>query len=333
MAQPKRRLTSTQPSSQSSTTSSSKPPPAKRARREEPDSHQPTSLDPSSTTSVALPTASTEQKQDSKKLPLPEPKKRTIHSGSLRRLSSGRPSRQKSRQQSGAEQLETRDKQTLNGHRIGGKSKDLKDGIKLEEIWVSSKGANAKGRNHAGGIGFSAWLKKGVGAFVERGCTCLKIHGMGATIPTALSLSLAIRDAVPGGSPLAPENDDEEDESEEESDGGEYDPEKDKGKKGKGKEVQSKGGIFRLEVRTGTTIVGDEITPEDDDEDMIYQTRSKSTVEVTLTLDEELGKLVGVGKRTQQRRGHQSTRGGKRRAAGGTRGGGGGSGRGRGRGQ
>ncbi|GAA5947588.1 hypothetical protein JCM3765_000987 [Sporobolomyces pararoseus] len=337
MPPPKRRLTGSQASSQSSTTSSAKPPPAKRVRREEPKSHQPTSADPS-TSAPTAPAATSETQDASSKLPLPVPTKRVIHPGSLRRLSSGHPSKSStSNSKKGGPskdpQLQTRATQTLSGNRIGGKSKDLKDGLKQEEIWVHSKGARlGKGKEGNGrGMGFSAWLKRGVGAFVERGCTCLKVHGMGATISTALSLALAIREAVPGGSPIvsSEEQDETGDTSDSESDGGEYDPEKEKVKQAtKPRGVPSRG-IFKMEVRTGTTVVGDEITPEDDDEDMIYQSRSKSTVEIVLTLDEELGKLVGVGRKLQQRGGNSSTRGGKRRAAGGARG----RGRGRGRGQ
>lgn len=56
--------------------------------------------------------------------------------------------------------------------------------------------------------------------------TTLRINGMGAAIPMALSLSLAIRDALSGG---------------EESDGN----------------IQA----VKMEVRTGSIDVGDEITP------------------------------------------------------------------------
>lgn len=80
---------------------------------------------------------------------------------------------------------------------------------------------------------------------------------MGASIPTALTLSLAIRDAVPGGSPLAASVvdasvDDASDLDEETRD--------DETGRARG----SAAGIFKMEVRTGTSVVGDEITPEDD---------------------------------------------------------------------
>lgn len=61
-------------------------------------------------------------------------------------------------------------KSTLSGSKIGGKSKDLKvrsvaetkEGEErlgtVEEFWIGNKG-----------MSFGGWLKKGVGAFVERG--------------------------------------------------------------------------------------------------------------------------------------------------------------------
>lgn len=86
---------------------------------------------------------------------------------------------------------------------------------------------------------------------------------MGATIPTALSLALAIRDAVPGGSPLTNDTGDEDDilgsGSEDEGQG-----RIGRDEVGEGAGTRTTGGIFKLEVRTGTTVVGDEITPEDD---------------------------------------------------------------------
>jgi hypothetical protein len=179
MAPPKRRLTSSQTSSQASSSASAKPRPKKRARHEETEPHQPTI----ETSTLNAPEPALVPQVEAKEveggstlpLPLPEPKKRTVHAGSLRRLSSGHPStslaRPKSKRSPGADGLQTRDRQTLSGNRIGGKSKDLKDGVRFEEIWVSSKGMK-QGRAKTGGgsgIGFSAWLKRGVGAFVDRG--------------------------------------------------------------------------------------------------------------------------------------------------------------------
>jgi len=91
---------------------------------------------------------------------------------------------------------------------------------------------------------------------------------MAATIPTALSLALAIRDAVPGGSPLdegSQQSDSEYDDDEEGQDEM-GDTEENAVEKGKGgeKEKKKKRGIFRMDVSTGTAIVGDEITPVDD---------------------------------------------------------------------
>jgi len=173
MAHPKRPHTSSQASSQSSVTSSAKHPPAKRIRREEPILDQSTSRE-EPTPAPAAPAAPPEH-TDTSKLPLPEAKKRAIHPGTLRRLSTGHPStssisaKEQQQQQKKGKEHTTREKQTLSGNRIGGKSKDLKDGVNLEEIWVHSKGAKQKGSGSARGMGFSAWLKRGVGAFVERG--------------------------------------------------------------------------------------------------------------------------------------------------------------------
>ena len=62
---------------------------------------------------------------------------------------------------------------------------------------------------------------------------------MGAAIPLALSLALAIRDAVPGGEPPAPVS--------------------------RGGEGEDDGeGIVRMSVRTGSKTVSDEVTPLDE---------------------------------------------------------------------
>jgi len=61
---------------------------------------------------------------------------------------------------------------------------------------------------------------------------------------------------------------------------------------------------------------------------MIYQSRSKSTIEIVLTLDKELGKMVGIGKAFARKEGGGGRgRGAKRR--GGMRGRGMGRGRGK----
>lgn len=165
MAPPKRRAPSTQPSSQVSSTSSAQPRPKKRVRRDldldqstlavEPPVPQPALEEPPASNDESLPSALPLP------LALPEAKKRVIHPGSLRKLSSGHPRTTLPNQQ-------TREKQTLNGNRIGGKSKDLKDGVQEETIWVSSTRKN-RGNGNQKGVGFSGWLKRGVGAFVERG--------------------------------------------------------------------------------------------------------------------------------------------------------------------
>lgn len=108
-----------------------------------------------------------------------------------------------------------------------------------EEMWVTRKG-----------LGFAGYLKKGVACFLAKGATSLDIYAMGAAIPLALSLALAIRDALPGGSP----------------------------------NEQGEEGSVKMTTRTGSMVVPDEITPQDEDEDLVYQVRHKSTVQVTLSL-------------------------------------------------
>ena len=174
MAPSKRRLVSSSQSTQSSQQSTTtRGPPKKRARHSPP---HPTSL-PLQTLPSTEPRASTStskplEKEDVKH-PLPEAKKRTLHPGSLRRLTTSRPSTSTTSSTTTTDnRARTRDNQTLSGNKIGGKSKDLKDGSKVEEIWVRNsikkKGKGGEG-GVGGGMGFSAWLKKGVGAFVERG--------------------------------------------------------------------------------------------------------------------------------------------------------------------
>ncbi|GAA6009567.1 hypothetical protein JCM11491_003610 [Sporobolomyces phaffii] len=227
MPLPKRRLTSSQasssqPSTASPSSAAAKPRPKKRARRGDgPDPHLHPHPDPDRPAPTAAAVAAAERERPAVPLPLPEPRKRVVHPGRLRRLTSGHPATTSN------EVDRERARQTLSGNRVGGKSKDLKDGVATEAIWVSS----APNR-------FSAWLKRGVGAFVDRGCTCVKVHGMGAAIPTALSLALAIRDAVPGGSPVEADPDLEDD------DDSEYDPVARTGTEEKPR------GIIRLEKTT-----------------------------------------------------------------------------------
>jgi hypothetical protein len=60
--------------------------------------------------------------------------------------------------------------------------------------------------------------------------TKLSMHAMGAAIPLALSLALAIRDALPGGAPTS----------------------------------EGVAGTVKMQVTTGTQIVSDEVTPDDE---------------------------------------------------------------------
>lgn len=118
---------------------------------------------------------------------LPPPKKRTHHPGHLRRLSTGHPSLSShATNDSSLSAAQTqprprvRDKATLAGAKIGGRSKDLRDGVEAEAMWirrpkqVSGKKAGADGLAKAAakrqGLGYAGYLKIGVAAFVERGC-------------------------------------------------------------------------------------------------------------------------------------------------------------------
>ncbi|BGP32766.1 Cell wall assembly regulator [Rhodotorula toruloides] len=173
--------------------------------------------------------------------PLPQPKKRQRNPGKLRRLSTDHPP---------TTSTALRPKSTLSGAKIGGKAKDLKDGVQAEEIWVKRQ----KGGTTGQGLGFAGYLKMGVKAFVERGCTTVTLHALGAAIPLCLSLALAIRDALPGGEPLDPFASSTDSADSHDS------------------------GNVKMEVVTGSKVVHDEVTPEDEDEDLVYQSRTKSTV-------------------------------------------------------
>ncbi|KAI5480548.1 hypothetical protein MNV49_000244 [Pseudohyphozyma bogoriensis] len=191
----KRPAQSSQPSQPSAAPSSSVPPrptPSSRPAKRQKLSPSPSpSPEPEASTST-----------------LPPPPKRAFHEGKLRRLAVPLPGKAKAGTGS-----------TLSGAKIGGKSKDLNVvGEIREEMFVTRKG-----------IGFGGYFKKGVASFLENGCSSLTIHAMGAAIPLALSLSMAIRDALPGGTPQ------------------------------EGKEASVK-----LEIKTGTVDVPDEITPDDE---------------------------------------------------------------------
>ncbi|GAA93504.1 uncharacterized protein L969DRAFT_51873 [Mixia osmundae IAM 14324] len=92
---------------------------------------------------------------------------------------------------------------------------------------------------------FAFYLRKGVTSFRDEGVVVVQLHALGAAIPMALSLALAIPDALPCGSA--------------------------------GLETQ---------IKTGSIELQDEIIPPDDREDLDIQTqtRTKSTVEVTMRL-------------------------------------------------
>lgn len=171
-----------QPSSQSLPSSSAPlPRPTKRTRRSPPPSSsslpEPSTLISQTPSHPSQPSQHPQQQPQAStsRLPaLPKPSKRSIVPGTLRRLSSGRPVASTS---SSAGYV--RPKQTLAGAKVGGKSKDLRDGAEREEMWVKRSGTGAegggKGKGRAGGqgLGFGGYLKKGVGAFVDRGCVFL----------------------------------------------------------------------------------------------------------------------------------------------------------------
>lgn len=153
---------------------------------------------------------------------------------------------------------------TLSGSRVGGKSKDLShsaDGSSgIESLFVTRSSR----------LGLSGYVRRAVQAFSSRGAHTLHIHAMGAAIPMALTLALATRDALPGGA-------------------------------------------LKMETRTSTVEAHDEIEPDDEvrapssdktaslksdtsgcscvqEEDMAYQTRTKSAVTVSLIA----GSLKGI---------------------------------------
>lgn len=64
---------------------------------------------------------------------------------------------------------------------------------------------------------------------------------------------------------------------------------------------------IRTEILTGTIQVRDEIIPEDDNEDISYANRSKSTVSVTLIIDDGVNetrpaKRYALGEKRQKKR-------------------------------
>ncbi|GAA6057552.1 hypothetical protein JCM3770_000252 [Rhodotorula araucariae] len=215
------------------------------------------------------------------------PSQRTRVDGSLRRLSSGHPAASAQRTDSalarpaGAKRPRTRPAATLAGSKVGGKAKDLRDRVEAEDLWVR----RPKGAQGHQGLGFAGYLKMGVGAFVERGCTTLSVNAMGAAIPLALSLAMAIRDALPGGEPASssPASDSDDD--------------------GEGES------IVQMQVRTGSKTVADEVTPEDEDEDLVYQSRTKSTISLESSLVAPLKSALGAAPAGRARGGGGSRRG------------------------
>lgn len=64
---------------------------------------------------------------------------------------------------------------------------------------------------------------------------------------------------------------------------------------------------IRTDILTGTVQVRDEIIPEDDDEDVSYSDRSKSTVSVTLIIQDGVdetrpAKKYAIGEKRQRRK-------------------------------
>ncbi|PFH52484.1 hypothetical protein AMATHDRAFT_140204 [Amanita thiersii Skay4041] len=54
---------------------------------------------------------------------------------------------------------------------------------------------------------------------------------------------------------------------------------------------------IQVEMTTGTVEVQDEVTPDDAEEDIAYQTRSKSTLTVVLTVDGNVGRVMSKKRR------------------------------------
>ncbi|EPT00076.1 hypothetical protein FOMPIDRAFT_1036843 [Fomitopsis schrenkii] len=64
---------------------------------------------------------------------------------------------------------------------------------------------------------------------------------------------------------------------------------------------------IKTEVQTGTVQVQDEVMPDDDDDDITYQTRGKSTVSVVITIGDGVDENVGRGKARSRGRQAAST--------------------------
>lgn len=68
---------------------------------------------------------------------------------------------------------------------------------------------------------------------------------------------------------------------------------------------------IRTEILTGTVEVRDEIIPEDDDEDISYANRSKSTISVTLAIEDGADetrptKRYALGEKRQKKKKNQN---------------------------
>jgi hypothetical protein len=159
-ARPKKRPRTQAPASQPSTSTQLAPQPA------------PTTAAVAETGALSAPPAA--PAPAASKVSLPPPKKRTLHKGKLRRLSTGHPHGNTNDTSFAAlnsnglsARPRTREKSTLSGAKIGGKSKDLRDRVEAEELWIRRPAKGSTRTKH--GLGYAGYLKMGVAAFVERG--------------------------------------------------------------------------------------------------------------------------------------------------------------------
>ncbi|KAK4057170.1 hypothetical protein OIO90_001665 [Microbotryomycetes sp. JL221] len=185
-----------------------------------------------------------------------KPIKRTLHKGKLRRLATTTIIHNNTSTRA----IATTPNQTLNGHKIGGKAKDLKPSIwqPHQHLWVTRRK----------GMGFAGYLKRACRAIIDRGVTTLTLTAMGAAIPLALSLALAIKDNLSPSNHLDNNNKNE---------------------------------TIQMQIKTNSCNVQDEITPQDQDQDLIYQTRTKSTIEINLIVSLNLSRQLNGGIHYKQR--------------------------------
>lgn len=163
-ARPKKRPRTQAPASQPSTSTQLAPQPAPTATAA---AAAETGVSSASASAPAAAAAAS-------KVSLPPPKKRTLHRGKLRRLSTGHPhgntndtSINALNSNGSSARPRTREKSTLSGAKIGGKSKDLRDRVEAEELWIRRPAKGSTRTKH--GLGYAGYLKMGVAAFVERG--------------------------------------------------------------------------------------------------------------------------------------------------------------------